>query len=66
MQEIIQSISTSTHENPASIITPFELLLYEEMDDDFLRDAIESIAQYYNYQYTADVSMPYQNEHSMV
>ena len=62
MQEIIQNISTSNHDDPA----PFELLLDEEIDDDFLRDAIESIAQYYNSQHPGDVSMPYQNEHTMV
>ena len=47
-------------QHPASIIAPFELLLDEEIDDDFLRDAIKSIAQYYNSQYPGDVSMPYQ------
>ena len=61
MQDIIQNSSTSTHGDPA----PFELLLDEENEDDFLRDAIESIAQYYNYQYPG-VSMSYQNEHTMV
>ena len=66
MQEIIQNNSTSIHEDHASIITPFELLLDEEIDDKFLRDAIESIAQYYNSQYPGDVSMPYQNEHPVV
>ena len=65
MQEIIQNSSTSIHDDPASIIAPFELLLDEEIDDDFLRDAIESIAQYYNSQYPGDVSMPYQNEHTV-
>ena len=61
MQEIIQNSSTSTHDDP----DPFELLLDEEIDDDVLRDAIESIAQYYNSQYPG-VSMSYQNEHTMV
>ena len=65
MQEIIQNSSTSIHDDPASIIAPFELLLDEEIDDDFLRDAIESIAQYYTSQYPGDVSMPYQNEHTV-
>ena len=65
MQDIIQNISPFTHDNPASIMAPFELLLDEEIDDDFLRDAIESIAQYYNSQYPG-VSMPYQNEHTVV
>ena len=64
MQEIIQN--SSIHDDPASIIAPFELLLDEEIDDDFLRDAIESIAQYYNSQHPADVSMPYQNEHTVI
>ena len=62
MQDIIQNSSTSIHDDPVSIISPFELLLDEEIDDDFLRDAIESIAQYYNSQYPGDVSMPCQNE----
>ena len=31
----------------------------------FFRDAIESIAHYYNSQYPGDVSMPYQNEHTV-
>ena len=66
MQEITQNISTSTPDDPALIIAPFELILDEEIDDDFLRDAIESIAQYYNTQYPGDVSMPYQNEHTVV
>ena len=68
MLEIIQNSSTSIHDDPASIISPFELLLDEEMNDDFLRDAIESIAHYYNSQYPGDsvVSMPYQNEHTVV
>ena len=66
MQEIIQNSSKSIHDDPASIIAPFELLLEEEIDDDFLRDAFESIAQYYNSQYPGDVSMPYQNEHTVV
>ena len=61
VQEIIQNSSTSTHDDPA----PFELLLDEEIEDDFLRDAIESIEQYYNSQYPG-VSMSYQNEHTMV
>ena len=65
VQEIIQNISTFIHDDPASIIAPFELLLDEEINDDFLRDAIESIAHHYNSQYPG-VSMPYQNEHSMV
>ena len=66
MQEIIQNSSTSIHDDPAWIIAPFELLLDEEIDDDFLRDAIESIAQYYNSQHPGDVSMPYQNEHTVI
>ena len=66
MKEIIQNSSTSIHDDPASIIAPFELLQDEEIDDDFLRDAIESIAQYYNSQHPRDVSMPYQNEHTVV
>ena len=66
MQEIIQNSSTSIHDDPASIIAHFELLLDEEIDDDFLRDAIESIAQYYSSQYPGDVSMPYQNEHTVI
>ena len=44
VQEIIQNILTSIHDAPASIIAPFEILLDEEINDDFLRDAIESIA----------------------
>ena len=47
------------------MIHGFEQLLDEEIDDDFLRDAIESIAQYYNSQYPG-VSMSYRNEHTMV
>ena len=66
VQEIIQNISTSIHDDPTSIIPPFELLLDEEVNDEFLRDAIESIAQYYNSQFPGDVSMPYQNKHTMV
>ena len=66
MQEIIQNSSTSIHDDPASIIAPFELLLDEEIDDDFLQDAIESIAQHYDSQYPGDVNMPYQNEHRVV
>ena len=66
MQEIIQNGSTSIHDDPASIIAPFELLLDEEIDDYFLRDAIKYIAQYYNSPYPGDVSMPYQNEHPVV
>ena len=65
VQEIIQNISTSIHDDPASIIAHFELLLDEEINDDFLRDAMESIAHHYNFQHPG-VSMPYQNEHSMV
>ena len=60
MQEIIQNISTSIHDDPASIIAPFELVLDEEINDDILRDAIESITHHYNFQYPG-VSMPYQN-----
>ena len=48
VQEIIQNISTSIHDDPASIIPPFELLLDEEINDNFLRDVIESIAHCYN------------------
>ena len=66
VQEIIHNISTSIHDDPASIIAPFEILLDEEIDDDFLRDAIESIEHHYNSQYPGDVSMPYQNEHTVV
>ena len=74
MQDIIQNSSTSVHDDPTSIIAHFELLLDEEIDGDFLRDAIESIAQYYhsqypqyyNSQYPGDVSMPYQNEYTVV
>ena len=66
MQEIIQNSSTSIHDDPASIIAPFELVLDEEIDDDFLRDAIESIAQYYSSHYPGDVCMPYQNKHTVV
>ena len=64
MQEIIQNISTSIHDDPESIIALSELLLDEEINDDFLRDAIESIAHHYNSQYPR-VSIPYQSEHSM-
>ena len=32
----MQTISTSIHDNPASIITPFELLLDEGINDDLL------------------------------
>ena len=62
VQEIIQNISTSIHDDPASIIAPFELLL------DFLPDAFESITYYYNSQYLGDivVIMSYQNEHTVV
>ena len=71
MQEIIQNVAISIHDGPTSIIPPFELLLDEDsslvlLDEDFLRDAIESIAQYYNARYTGDVSMPYQNKHTVV
>ena len=59
VQEIIQNILTSTRDDPASIIAPFELLLDEEIDDDLLQDAIESIAQYSIFLYPG-VSMPYQ------
>ena len=55
-----QTISTSIHDDPPSIIAPSEILLDEEINDDFLRDATESIAQYYNFRYPGDVSMPYQ------
>ena len=58
MQEIIQNIATSIHDDPTSIIPPFELLLDEDINDDFLRDVIEPIAQYYNSRYPGDVSMP--------
>ena len=40
VQEIIQFVSTSIHDYPASIIAPFEILLDEEINDDFFRDAI--------------------------
>ena len=66
MQEINQNISTFIHDDPASIIAPFEILLDEEMDDDFLRDAIESIAHHYHSQYPGYVSIPYQYEHTVV
>ena len=68
MQEIIQNISISIHDDPASIIVPIEILLDEEIDDDVLRDAIESIAHHYDSQYPGDivVSMQYQNEHTVV
>ena len=66
VQEIIKNISTSTHDDPASITAPFQLLLDGEIHDDFLRNAIESIEQYYNSQYQGDVSMLYQNEHTVV
>ena len=65
MQEINQNSSTSIHDDPASIIAPFGLLLDEEIDDDFLRDAIEFIAQYYS-PHPGDVSIPYQNEHTVI
>ena len=66
VQEIIQNISASIHDDPASIIATFEILIYEEINDDFLRYAIESIVQYYNFRYHGDVSMPYQNEYTVV
>ena len=66
MQEIIQNISTTIHDDPASIIVPFELLLDKEIFDDFLRDVIEYIAHHFNSQYPGDVGMSYQNEHMVV
>ena len=45
LQEIMNNISTSIHDDPASMIAHFELLLDEEIND-----AIESITQYYNFQ----------------
>ena len=48
VQDIIQNCSTSIHDDPASIIAPFEKILLDgEINDDFLRDAIESIAHHY-------------------
>ena len=55
MQEIIQNIATLIHDDPISIILPFELLIDEEISDDFLRDTIESIARYYFSRYPGDV-----------
>ena len=55
VQEIMQTISTSIHDDPASIIAPFELLPHEDINDDFLRDDIEYIAQYCNFQYPGNV-----------
>ena len=68
MQEIIQNISTSIHDDPASIIAPLEQLLDEEINDDCLRGAIESIVYHYNSQNPGDIvaSMLYQNEHTVV
>ena len=37
MQEIMKNISTSIHDEPPLIIVSFELLLTEEINDDFLR-----------------------------
>ena len=34
------------------------------LNDNFLRDAIESIAQYYNFEYPEDVSMSYYLSHT--
>ena len=61
VQEIIHNISTYIHDDSASIIAHFEILLDEEINEDFRRDAIESIAHHYNYQYPGDivVSLPY-------
>ena len=49
VHEIVHNISTSIHDDPASIIAPFEILLDEEINDYLLRDAIDSIAQYFNF-----------------
>ena len=51
----MKTISTSIHDDPPSIIPPFKLLLYEYINDDFLRDAIEYIARHYNSQYPGDI-----------
>ena len=45
----------SIHDDPPSILPPFELLLDEDINDDFLRNAFESIAHHYNSQYTGDI-----------
>ena len=68
VQEMIQTISTSIYHHPVLIIAPFEILLDEEINDDFLQDAIEYIAQYYHFRYPGNVSiyMPYQIEHTVV
>ena len=65
VQELIHNISTFNHDDTASVIAHFELLLDEEINDDIIRDAIESIAHHYNSQYPV-VSMSYQNKHMVV
>ena len=55
MQEIIQTISTSIHDDPPSSIPPFDLILDEDINDDFLRGAIESIAHHYNSHYPGNI-----------
>ena len=49
VQKIMPNFSTYVHDDPASIIAPFEILLDEESNHDFLRDAIKYIASYYNF-----------------
>ena len=39
------------------------LQIIKEINDDFLRDEIEYIAQYYNFQFPGDISMPYHLPH---
>ena len=66
VQESIHKISTSIHDDPPSIIAPFEILLDEEINDDFIRDSIESIAQYYNFLIPGRCKYDISNGHTMI
>ena len=47
-----------------SLVPRYDIQYVDEINDNFLRDAIESIAQFYNFQYPRDVSMSYYLPHT--
>ena len=55
-QELLKNITTSINKDPGSLLAPLELVVDDINNDESLAEVIEAITEYYNTQYSDEVS----------
>ena len=55
-QELMKNIAASINKDPGSLLTPLELVVDDIDNDESLAEVIEAITEYYNTQFSDEVS----------